>query len=60
MQRFLTRKFSSRANPFSKHVKQLSASKGKEDYYNLPSLQDSRYEELPFSIRVLLESAVRN
>lgn len=60
MNRFLTRKFSSRANPFSKHVKKLSASKGKEDYYNLPALQDSRYQELPYSIRVLLESAVRN
>lgn len=60
MQRFLTRKFSSRANPFSKHIKTLSATKGKEDYFDLPSLQDSRYQELPFSIRVLLESAVRN
>ena len=60
MQRFLTRKFSSKANSFSKHVKKLSQSKGKEDYYNLPALQDSRYDELPYSIRVLLESAVRN
>jgi len=60
MQRFLTRKFSSKANPFSQHVRKLTASKGKEEYYSLPSLQDSRYEQLPFSIRVLLESAVRN
>jgi aconitate hydratase len=29
-------------------------------YYNLPALKDSRYENLPVSIRVLLESAVRN
>ena len=60
MQRFLTRKFSTRINPFAKHVKTLSKSEGHEQYYSLPSLQDSRYEELPYSIRVLLESAVRN
>lgn len=29
-------------------------------YYGLPELNDSRYAELPYSIRVLLESAVRN
>jgi len=29
-------------------------------YYSLPDLKDSRVEKLPFSIRVLLESAVRN
>ena len=56
MQRFLNRK----TNPFSKYIKTLTASKGKEEYFNLPALQDSRYTELPFSIRVLLESAVRN
>lgn len=60
MQRFLVRKFSKRANPFSKYVKKLTVSKGKEEYFSLPALQDSRYEELPYSIRVLLESAVRN
>ena len=60
MQRYLTRKFSSRPNPFSKYVKTLSKSKGQEKYYNLPALQDSRYDDLPYSIRVLLESAVRN
>lgn len=60
MNRYCVRKFSSRANPFQKYVKTLSVSQGKEDYYSLPSLQDSRYEDLPYSIRVLLESAVRN
>ena len=30
------------------------------DYYNLQSLKDSRLEKLPYSVRVLLESAVRN
>uniref|UniRef100_A0A4W6F9S8 Cytoplasmic aconitate hydratase n=1 Tax=Lates calcarifer TaxID=8187 RepID=A0A4W6F9S8_LATCA len=29
-------------------------------FYNLSKLGDSRYDRLPFSIRVLLESAVRN
>ncbi|CAI2383737.1 unnamed protein product [Moneuplotes crassus] len=56
MKRFLNRS----SNPFSKYIKTLTASKGKEEYFNLPALQDSRYEELPYSIRVLLESAVRN
>jgi aconitase A len=29
-------------------------------YFNLQALNDPRLEKLPFSIRVLLESAVRN
>ena len=28
--------------------------------YKLQALKDKRYQKLPFSIRVLLESAVRN
>jgi len=60
MQRFFVRKFSKKTNPFGKYLKSLNISKGKEQYYCLPALQDSRYEELPYSIRVLLESAVRN
>uniref|UniRef100_A0A4W6F953 Cytoplasmic aconitate hydratase n=1 Tax=Lates calcarifer TaxID=8187 RepID=A0A4W6F953_LATCA len=31
-----------------------------QQFYNLSKLGDSRYDRLPFSIRVLLESAVRN
>jgi aconitate hydratase len=30
------------------------------NYFSLPDLKDSRLETLPYSIRVLLESAVRN
>jgi len=30
------------------------------NYFSLPALQDSRLETLPYSIRILLESAVRN
>lgn len=29
-------------------------------YFSLPALSDERYQKLPYSIRVLLESAVRN
>lgn len=29
-------------------------------YFSLPALNDERYAKLPYSIRVLLESAVRN
>ena len=29
-------------------------------YFSLPALSDARYAKLPYSIRVLLESAVRN
>ena len=29
-------------------------------YFSLPGLADERFAKLPFSIRVLLESAVRN
>lgn len=29
-------------------------------YYSLPALGEERYNKLPYSIRVLLESAVRN
>jgi len=33
---------------------------GESSYYKLPALGDKRLEKLPYSIRVLLESAVRN
>jgi len=42
-------------------VKQsLEHAGAKHHYYNLPALGDSRVQKLPYSIRVLLESAVRN
>jgi len=48
------------ANPFG-HLKQSLTIDGKEySYFDLTNLKDERYERLPFSIRVLLESAVRN
>ena len=50
-----------RRNPFdSRCRKQLSVGSAAFDYYSLPSLGDARVERLPFSVRVLLESALRN
>ena len=50
----------SQPNPYS-HVKKSFTLKGETyNYFSLPDLNDSRIEKLPFSIRVLLESAVRN
>lgn len=52
---------SSQPNPFDKHVKSSIEHAGKKhNFYKLPALGDSRIEKLPYSIRVLLESAVRN
>lgn len=58
-----TRAFASSAqpNPFDKSVKSSIDHAGKKhNFYKLPALGDSRIEKLPYSIRVLLESAVRN
>lgn len=43
-------------NPFDK----VKAKLGGSEFYNLPALGDRRLETLPYSIRILLESAVRN
>ena len=50
----------STANPFQKVAKSLNAGGQNVTYYSLPGLGDPRLERLPYSIRVLLESAVRN
>jgi aconitate hydratase len=47
------------ANPFDKHLKSLTVGSKEFHYYNLSAL-GSKYDKLPYSIRVLLESAVRN
>jgi len=48
-------------NPFESRLKKTLEVNGKTyDYYSLPSLNDSRLAKLPYSIKVLLESAVRN
>lgn len=48
-----------RSNPYDQHLKNIEVGGKKFKYYDLPSL-GSVYNQLPFSIRVLLESAVRN
>uniref|UniRef100_A0A3Q3X733 Cytoplasmic aconitate hydratase n=1 Tax=Mola mola TaxID=94237 RepID=A0A3Q3X733_MOLML len=47
-------------NPFQHIVEPLDPKEPKRQFYNLSKLGDPRYDRLPFSIRVLLESAVRN
>jgi len=49
------------SNPFSeKTLKELKVGSNSFKYYSLPDLKDDRLEKLPYSIRILLESAVRN
>ena len=50
----------SKPNPFEKIAKQLKVGGKNVTYYSLPSLNDERLNKLPYSIRVLLESAIRN
>ena len=47
-------------NPFA-HLKQdIQVGDKTHQYFNLQDLKDERLNKLPFSIRVLLESAIRN
>uniref|UniRef100_A0A8C7V4X0 Cytoplasmic aconitate hydratase n=1 Tax=Oncorhynchus mykiss TaxID=8022 RepID=A0A8C7V4X0_ONCMY len=48
------------SNPFAHIVEALDPNIPDHKFYNLSKLGDPRYDRLPFSIRVLLESAVRN
>lgn len=50
----------SKPNPFQRIAQTLQAGGKQLTYFNLPALNDPRLERLPYSIRVLLESAVRN
>ncbi|KAL5557520.1 hypothetical protein UlMin_039756 [Ulmus minor] len=49
-------------NPFKTILKTLEKPDGGEfgKYYSLTALNDPRVEKLPYSIRILLESAIRN
>ena len=47
-------------NPYQHLYKELKCGESTYHYYDLPGLNDARYAKLPFSIKVLLESAVRN
>ncbi|KAM7165689.1 cytoplasmic aconitate hydratase [Macrochelys suwanniensis] len=48
------------SNPFEWIVEPLDANQPAKKFFNLNKLGDARYGRLPFSIRVLLEAAVRN
>ncbi|XP_008433053.1 cytoplasmic aconitate hydratase [Poecilia reticulata] len=47
-------------NPFQHIVEPLSPEVPGQRFFNLLKLGDPRYDRLPFSVRVLLESAIRN
>ena len=47
-------------NPFQKLATQLQTTGKQLTYFNIKGLNDPRLDKLPFSIRILLESAVRN
>ncbi|CAG0898497.1 unnamed protein product [Darwinula stevensoni] len=49
-----------KANPFLSLLSSLTVDGKTYSFYDLSKLNDPRYERLPFSIRVLLESAIRN
>jgi len=48
------------SNPFQHIYKDLKVGDQTYHYYDLQALGDARLQKLPYSIRVLLESAVRN
>ncbi|XP_056375581.1 cytoplasmic aconitate hydratase [Hyla sarda] len=48
------------SNPFQHLVEPLNPTEPNKKFFNLQKLNDPRYARLPFSIRVLLESAIRN
>ncbi|KFO19757.1 Cytoplasmic aconitate hydratase [Fukomys damarensis] len=47
-------------NPFVHLAEPLDPAQPGKKFFNLNKLEDSRYGHLPFSIRVLLEAAIRN
>ncbi|XP_015681773.1 cytoplasmic aconitate hydratase [Protobothrops mucrosquamatus] len=48
------------SNPFAHLTEPLDLSQSAKKFFNLNHLKDTRYAHLPFSIRILLEAAVRN
>ncbi|XP_061324725.1 cytoplasmic aconitate hydratase [Pezoporus flaviventris] len=48
------------SNPFVRIVEPLDIKQPLKKFFNLSKLEDARYARLPFSIRVLLEAAIRN
>ncbi|XP_057899847.1 cytoplasmic aconitate hydratase [Melospiza georgiana] len=48
------------SNPFIQIVEPLDPKEPLKKFFNLSKLEDVRYARLPFSIRILLEAAIRN
>jgi aconitate hydratase len=48
------------AHPFAHILQDLHVGEKTYKLFNMAALQDPRYVKLPYSIRVLLESAIRN
>lgn len=46
-------------NPYADTLKTLQIGSESYQYYSLKALNDQRIEKLPYSIRVLLECAIR-
>lgn len=47
------------SNPFENTLKTLQVGSQSYTYYSLKELNDPRIEKLPYSVRVLLECAIR-
>lgn len=47
-------------NPYGSILTKLSVGSNQFSYYKLPALGDKRIDSLPYSVRILLESAIRN
>ncbi len=47
-------------NPFETHISELEHQGQKYRYFDLQKLNDARVTQLPISIKVLLECAMRN
>ncbi|ETE68888.1 Iron-responsive element-binding protein 2, partial [Ophiophagus hannah] len=48
------------SNPFAHLMEPLDLGQSAKKFFNLNHLKDVRYAHLPFSIRILLEAAIRN
>uniref|UniRef100_A0A8C6XU21 Cytoplasmic aconitate hydratase n=1 Tax=Naja naja TaxID=35670 RepID=A0A8C6XU21_NAJNA len=48
------------SNPFAHLTEPLDLGQSAKKFFNLNHLKDTRYAHLPFSIRILLEAAIRN
>ena len=54
------RRFSSKTNQYTSLKNSLNSSQGSLDFFDLSRLKDDRYNSLPYSVRILLENAIRN